>query len=111
MQYDVAKIETTLSSVSDPSFDRYVDRRIFYLVQEWRKKKRSTRHFCSVTVNLQLIVIIKSFEILIHYDFDSDRSFRNQKDYIDGRGIHVVVGHYIGDSVDPLKTPNITKGN
>lgn len=34
----------------------------------------------------------------------------NQKDYIDRRGIHVVVGHYIGDSVDPLRTPNITKG-
>lgn len=39
------------------------------------------------------------------------RLLGNQKDYIDRRGIHVVVGHYIGDSVDPLKTPNITKGN
>ncbi|XP_011874103.1 PREDICTED: polypeptide N-acetylgalactosaminyltransferase 3 isoform X2 [Vollenhovia emeryi] len=37
------------------------------------------------------------------------RSHGNQKDYIDHRGIHVVVGHYIGDSVDSLKIPNITK--
>ena len=38
------------------------------------------------------------------------RLLDNQKDYIDRKGIHVVVGHYIGDSVDPMKTPNITKG-
>lgn len=38
------------------------------------------------------------------------RSSDREKDYIDRRGIHVVVGHYIGDSVDPLKSPNITKG-
>ena len=42
-------------------------------------------------------------------DYASQRLLGNQKDYIDRRGIHVVVGHYIGDSVDPLKTPNITK--
>lgn len=42
-------------------------------------------------------------------DFISLRSHENQKDYIDRRGIHVVVGHYIGDSIDSLKTPNITK--
>ncbi|XP_035736590.1 polypeptide N-acetylgalactosaminyltransferase 3-like isoform X1 [Vespa mandarinia] len=33
----------------------------------------------------------------------------DRQDYLDRRGIHVVVGRYIGDSVDPLKTPNITK--
>lgn len=49
--------------------------------------------------------------IKIKYVFDYYRSHNDQKDYIDRRGIHVVVGHYIGDSVDPLKTPNITKGN
>lgn len=37
------------------------------------------------------------------------RLLSDQKDYLDRQGIHVVVGHYIGDSVDPLKTPNITK--
>lgn len=42
-------------------------------------------------------------------DYISLRLQDNQRDYIDRRGIHVVVGHYIGDSVDPLKTPNITK--
>lgn len=38
------------------------------------------------------------------------RLLNNQRDYIDRKGVHVVVGHYIGDSVDPMKTPNITKG-
>nr|XP_033322137.1 polypeptide N-acetylgalactosaminyltransferase 1-like isoform X1 [Megalopta genalis]XP_033322138.1 polypeptide N-acetylgalactosaminyltransferase 1-like isoform X2 [Megalopta genalis]XP_033322139.1 polypeptide N-acetylgalactosaminyltransferase 1-like isoform X1 [Megalopta genalis] len=42
-------------------------------------------------------------------DYTAMRLMENQKDYIDRRGIRVVVGHYIGDSVDPLKTPNITK--
>ncbi|XP_033227688.1 polypeptide N-acetylgalactosaminyltransferase 13-like isoform X2 [Belonocnema kinseyi] len=41
-------------------------------------------------------------------EFESFRSGRG-RDYIDRRGIHVVVGHYIGDSVDPLKSPNISK--
>ncbi|XP_015607983.1 polypeptide N-acetylgalactosaminyltransferase 3 [Cephus cinctus] len=42
-------------------------------------------------------------------DYVSLRLLDNQKDYIDRRGIHVVVGHYIGNSLDPLKSPNITK--
>ncbi|CAK9812671.1 Polypeptide N-acetylgalactosaminyltransferase 3 [Anthophora quadrimaculata] len=42
-------------------------------------------------------------------DYVSLRLLDNQRDYIDRKGVHVVVGHYIGDSVDPLKTPNITK--
>ncbi|XP_015113892.1 polypeptide N-acetylgalactosaminyltransferase 13 [Diachasma alloeum] len=42
-------------------------------------------------------------------DYVSLRLLDDQKDYIDRRGIHVVVGHYIGDSVDPLKSPNVTK--
>lgn len=48
---------------------------------------------------------------MIFKTFDHFRSHSGQEDYIDRRGIHVVVGHYIGDSVDSLKTPNITKGN
>ncbi|GAB1860072.1 Polypeptide N-acetylgalactosaminyltransferase [Camponotus japonicus] len=42
-------------------------------------------------------------------DFISLRSHGNQKDHIDHRGIHVIVGHYIGDSVDSLNISNITK--
>lgn len=48
---------------------------------------------------------------MVRNDSNYYRSHGNQKDYIDRRGIHVVVGHYIGDSIDSLKTPNITKGN
>ncbi|XP_008553434.1 polypeptide N-acetylgalactosaminyltransferase 1 [Microplitis demolitor] len=42
-------------------------------------------------------------------DYVSLRLTDDQRDYIDRKGIHVVVGHYIGDSVDPMKTPNVTK--
>lgn len=42
-------------------------------------------------------------------DFVPLRLLNDRKDYLDRQGIHVVVGHYIGDSVDPLKSPNITK--
>ncbi|XP_046435506.1 polypeptide N-acetylgalactosaminyltransferase 1-like isoform X1 [Neodiprion fabricii] len=43
------------------------------------------------------------------YDPD-DASLRlldSEKRYMDNRGIQVIVGHYIGDSVDPLQSPNI----
>ena len=51
----------------------------------------------------------------MYYNFILRRLFilrllNNQRDYIDRKGVHVVVGHYIGDSVDPMKAPNITKG-
>ncbi|XP_058791669.1 polypeptide N-acetylgalactosaminyltransferase 3-like [Phymastichus coffea] len=32
-----------------------------------------------------------------------------QKEYIDKRGVHVVVGHYVGNSIDTVQMPNITK--
>ncbi|XP_014203524.2 glycerol kinase-like [Copidosoma floridanum] len=32
-----------------------------------------------------------------------------QREYIDKRGVHVVVGHYVGNSMDSLQVPNITK--
>ncbi|XP_076046369.1 polypeptide N-acetylgalactosaminyltransferase 1-like [Oratosquilla oratoria] len=33
---------------------------------------------------------------------------KNQEEYIDKRGIHVVVGHYLGDEVPGKTTPNLT---
>lgn len=56
-----------------------------------------------------LIFIWSKINIQDNDNFNSFRSSDREKDYIDRRGIHVVVGHYIGDSVDPLKSPNITK--
>jgi polypeptide N-acetylgalactosaminyltransferase len=38
------------------------------------------------------------------------RLSEGQKEYIDKRGVHVVVGHYVGNSMDSLQVPNITKG-
>lgn len=35
---------------------------------------------------------------------------RNQEEYIDKRGIHVVVGHYLGDDIPGKTTPNLTAG-
>ncbi|CAL4123648.1 unnamed protein product [Meganyctiphanes norvegica] len=34
---------------------------------------------------------------------------KNQEEYIDKRGIHVVVGHYIGDDIPGRTTPNLTQ--
>ncbi|XP_012252918.2 polypeptide N-acetylgalactosaminyltransferase 3 isoform X2 [Athalia rosae] len=42
-------------------------------------------------------------------DYVSLRLLEGQKSYVDNRGIQVVVGHYIGDSVDTLQNPNITE--
>lgn len=38
------------------------------------------------------------------------RLSEGQKEYIDKRGVHVVVGHYVGNSMDSLQIPNITRG-
>lgn len=109
MRQNVAEIETTSSFIGDRSPDRRIRRRISDLVQKWREKHQSTKRLHFITVSLELIILF--------IDFNSDplpliiRSHNGQEDYIDRRGIHVVVGHYIGDSVDSLKAPNITKGN
>lgn len=34
----------------------------------------------------------------------------DQEEYIDRRGIHVVVGHYVGDVGSVGQTPNLTEG-
>ncbi|KAK8747487.1 hypothetical protein OTU49_016412 [Cherax quadricarinatus] len=34
---------------------------------------------------------------------------QNQEEYIDKRGIHVVVGHYMGDDIPGKTTPNLTE--
>ncbi|KAL0128274.1 hypothetical protein PUN28_003499 [Cardiocondyla obscurior] len=79
----------------------------------WPKLRRSRR--LSVIVFL-IVIFISTILIWSRIKERSDnqqnnfiRPHANQKDYIDNRGIHVVVGHYIGDSVDSLKIPNITK--
>ncbi|XP_014475304.1 PREDICTED: polypeptide N-acetylgalactosaminyltransferase 1-like [Dinoponera quadriceps] len=79
----------------------------------WPRLRRSRR----LSVIIFLIVVLigtlltwsRSRENNQQDDFISLQLHNDQKDYIDHRGIHVVVGHYIGDSVDPLKTPKITK--
>ena len=65
----------------------------------WPRLRRSCRTW---SIIFSIFLLMGIFFIL--------RLLDNQKDYIDRKGIHVVVGHYIGDSVDPMKTPNITKG-
>ena len=35
----------------------------------------------------------------------------NQEEYIDKKGVHVVVGHYIGDDIPGKSPPNLTKGD
>ena len=35
---------------------------------------------------------------------------KNQKEYIDKSGIHVVVGHYMGDLIPGKNSPNLSQG-
>ncbi|XP_006616311.1 polypeptide N-acetylgalactosaminyltransferase 3-like isoform X2 [Apis dorsata] len=80
----------------------------------WPRLRRSCRTW-SIIFSIFLLMSIffiwswKKDDKNIRNDYISLRLLDNQKDYIDRKGIHVVVGHYIGDSVDPMKTPNITK--
>ncbi|XP_043787723.1 polypeptide N-acetylgalactosaminyltransferase 3 isoform X3 [Apis laboriosa] len=80
----------------------------------WPRLRRSCRTW-SIIFSIFLLMGIffiwswKKDDKNIRNDYISLRLLDNQKDYIDRKGIHVVVGHYIGDSVDPMKTPNITK--
>ncbi|XP_053986861.1 polypeptide N-acetylgalactosaminyltransferase 1-like [Hylaeus volcanicus] len=62
-----------------------------------------------ILTGMLLVWLRKNQETEDRSDYASLRLLGNDRDYMDRRGIHVVVGHYIGDSVDPLKTPNITK--
>ena len=34
----------------------------------------------------------------------------HQKEYVDRRGVHVVIGHYIGDTSSDKHPPNLTDG-
>jgi len=34
----------------------------------------------------------------------------NQKEYVDRRGVHVVVGHYMGETSKSQNPPNLTDG-
>ncbi|KAJ8681229.1 hypothetical protein QAD02_017016 [Eretmocerus hayati] len=37
------------------------------------------------------------------------QTLEGQKEYVDKRGVHVVVGHYVGNSMDSQQVPNLTK--
>jgi len=39
------------------------------------------------------------------------RENKHQKEYIDKRGIHVIVGQYMGKGLPWEPTPNLTDGN
>ncbi|XP_044738005.1 polypeptide N-acetylgalactosaminyltransferase 3-like [Chrysoperla carnea] len=41
-------------------------------------------------------------------DWVNLRLKKNQHEYVDHRGVHVVIGHYIGDDVSNRRTPNVT---
>jgi len=47
--------------------------------------------------------------ILLLFILHAFRSGKKQREYIDNRGIHVVVGRYVGDSVPGPSYPNLTE--
>lgn len=94
----------------------------FYLFTEkivmklWRIWKRKIR----IISLLLLFPLVLLFFVII--SFQSDLTEENIKDvkilhknarqteYVDKRGIHVIVGHYIGNELPWDTTPNLTDG-
>ncbi|KAG5326479.1 GALT3 acetylgalactosaminyltransferase, partial [Acromyrmex heyeri] len=81
------------------------------LIRRLRQRRTTLIVFLIIIFICQFLLWYRRKEKSVNLENNFIRSHGNQKDYIDQRGIHVVVGHYIGDSVDSLKIPNITKGN
>ncbi|KAF7382872.1 polypeptide N-acetylgalactosaminyltransferase 3-like isoform X1 [Vespula maculifrons] len=72
--------------------------------------RRIYRFYMIVVVIIMIIgFIIWSNSKEKSNDFDSSRHLNDRQDYLDSPGIKVIVGHYIGDSINPLITSNITK--
>ncbi|KAG7202004.1 hypothetical protein KM043_004691 [Ampulex compressa] len=79
----------------------------------WPRSRRNCR-LCSVLSSACLLLILlllwtKNGADDRREDYASSRLAENQREYVGHKGIRVVVGHYVGDSIDPMKTPNITK--
>uniref|UniRef100_A0A8D8SF33 Polypeptide N-acetylgalactosaminyltransferase n=2 Tax=Cacopsylla melanoneura TaxID=428564 RepID=A0A8D8SF33_9HEMI len=84
-------------------------------------RRRLFRKLCFLLTAVSifsLVLLWNHLEDLDTPDDDSDvqdpddwltlRLARNQQDYIDRRGVHVVVGHYLGDSIDGALHTNLT---
>ncbi|XP_011503411.1 PREDICTED: polypeptide N-acetylgalactosaminyltransferase 3 [Ceratosolen solmsi marchali] len=78
---------------------------------------RPTR-ICRVWQMLLLVILITGILVFytrspqgngVRHDLVHLQLSEGQKEYIDKRGVHVVVGHYVGNSMDSLQIPNITK--
>lgn len=88
-----------------------------FVMRLWRSWKRKVR---LISVLLLFPVVILFFVVI---SFQSDLADGNSKEvnvirkdskqveYIDKRGIHVIVGHYIGNDLPWDTTPNLTDGN
>lgn len=85
-------------------------------MKPWRIWKRKIR--------ILLLVLLFPFFLTIFILLNSQLSLSNknsseskllqksrrQEEYIDKRGIHVIVGHYIGNELPWNTTPNLTDG-
>ncbi|XP_066594873.1 polypeptide N-acetylgalactosaminyltransferase 1-like [Prorops nasuta] len=80
-----------------------------------RPRLRRTR---LLTIAFFLVIVIGFFFIWTRNnltindhsdDYVSLRLQKDQKDYIDRKGVHVIVGRFMGDSIDSVNTANISK--
>ncbi|KAF8793271.1 putative N-acetylgalactosaminyltransferase 6 like protein [Argiope bruennichi] len=82
-------------------------------MKPWRIWKRKTRIYFLLLMFpffLALFVLLCSQSNLVEKSSD-DRIIRKSKrqiEYVDKRGIHVIVGHYVGNELPWNPTPNLT---
>ncbi|XP_045121759.1 polypeptide N-acetylgalactosaminyltransferase 1-like [Portunus trituberculatus] len=84
------------------------------MLRLWACRRRGRWASLGVLVLLLFVLVFLIREPRTNFEDDSDvmiplkSRHRNQEEYIDKRGIHVVVGHYMGDDMPGKTTPNLT---
>ncbi|XP_042897233.1 polypeptide N-acetylgalactosaminyltransferase 13 [Parasteatoda tepidariorum] len=75
----------------------------------WKRKIKCLGFICLIPLFLMVIVFFKS-HFMLDDEFEPPhvKKANGQEEYIDKRGIHVIVGHYIGNDLPWNPTPNLT---
>lgn len=86
------------------------------VMKPWRIWKRKMRIFFLLLLFpffLTIFILLNSQSSLVNKNSSEIKRLqksKGQEEYIDKRGIHVIVGHYIGNELPWNPTPNLTDG-
>lgn len=100
-------------TINHSLFDFQENKLVMRLWRIWKRKMRLISALVLFPLILLFFVIISFQSDLTEQNTNSMRILhRNAKqtEYIDKRGIHVIVGHYIGNDLPWDTTPNLTDG-